>query len=108
MLLLDFRGYDDDPQEIFNIREIKSYVKGLFNRHTNLFYFISNYESSRAMILACISPAIDRLNPNYIEIISNAAIVDKISRGIINYSKSIDENKEELQKFVTGFFIELA
>lgn len=54
-MLLTFSGYDDMKEEIFEIQEIREYVKQLFYKYPHMFYFISMLENNDKLILACLS-----------------------------------------------------
>ena len=53
--MIIFDGYDNDQREIYEIQEIREYVKKLFNENNDLFYFITKIGSLNKVILACIS-----------------------------------------------------
>lgn len=54
-IMVIFDGYDNDQREIYEIQEIREYVKKLFNENNDLFYFITKMGSLNKVILACIS-----------------------------------------------------
>ena len=54
-IMLIFDGYDNDQREIYEIREIRDYVRKLFDENNDLFYFITKMGSLNKVILACIS-----------------------------------------------------
>ena len=53
--MIIFDGYDNDQREIYEIQEIREYVKKLFDENNDLFYFITKIGSLNKVILACIS-----------------------------------------------------
>ena len=53
--MIIFDGYDNDQREIYEIQEIREYVKKLFDENNDLFYFITKMGSLNKVILACIS-----------------------------------------------------
>ena len=53
--MIIFDGYDNDQREIYEIREIRDYVRKLFDENNDLFYFITKMGSLNKVILACIS-----------------------------------------------------
>ena len=54
-IMIIFDGYDNDQREIYEIREIRDYVRKLFDENNDLFYFITKMGSLNKVILACIS-----------------------------------------------------
>jgi len=54
-LLLLFYGYDNVREEIYEIPEIRNYVKKLIKKIPHLFYFLSNFQQNKGLITACIS-----------------------------------------------------
>lgn len=54
-LILQFAGYDDTPEEIYEIKEIRDYVMGMFQRWPEMFYFLTQKDIIYKVILACIS-----------------------------------------------------
>lgn len=53
-LILQFAGYDDIPDEIYEIQEIRNYVIGMFERWPEMFYFLTQKDINYKVILACI------------------------------------------------------
>ena len=53
--MIIFDGYDNDQREIYEIQEIREYVKKLFDENNDLFYFITKIGSLNKVILACTS-----------------------------------------------------
>ncbi|MZK49026.1 hypothetical protein [Clostridium beijerinckii] len=54
-MILTFEGYEYIDLEIFEIPEVRAYVKMLLEKHNNLFYFISNLEKNNINILSCLA-----------------------------------------------------
>jgi len=53
-LILQFAGYEDTPEEIYEIKEIRDYVMGMFQRWPEMFYFLTQKDIIYKVILACI------------------------------------------------------
>jgi len=49
-----FSGYDDDPREIYNIPEIREYMKKLVTTKPYLPYFLTKEKNTRVLIMSCI------------------------------------------------------
>ncbi len=54
-IMITFDGYDNDKREIYEIQEIRDYVRKLFDENNDLFYFVTRMGSLNKVILACIS-----------------------------------------------------
>ena len=53
--MITFMGYDDTPQEIYEIQSIRRFVEKLFRKYPYILYFINNFESNAGLLLACIA-----------------------------------------------------
>lgn len=79
-LILEFHGYDNDPREIYEIPEIRMYLKGVFNKFPEIFYFL-NVEAYTFAILTN-------------SIFTNHEEVYKADRAILDYAgKNGDREK---------------
>ena len=54
-VMITFMGYDDTPQEIYEIKAIRKFVEKLFRKYPYILYFINNFESNAGLLLACIA-----------------------------------------------------
>jgi len=54
-VMITFMGYDNTPQEIYEIQSIRLFVEKLFRKYPYILYFITNFESNSGLLLACIS-----------------------------------------------------
>jgi len=54
-VIITFMGYDDTPQEIYEIKPIRLFVEKLFRKYSYILYFINNFESNAGLLLACIA-----------------------------------------------------
>jgi len=54
-VMITFMGYDDTPQEIYEIKPIRLFVEKLFRKYPYILYFITNFESNSGLLLACIA-----------------------------------------------------
>jgi len=54
-IMITFMGYDDTPQEIYEIKPIRLFVEKLFRKYPYILYFINNFESNSGLLLACIA-----------------------------------------------------
>jgi len=54
-VMITFMGYDNTPQEIYEIKSIRKFAEKLFRKYPYILYFICNYESNAGLLLACIA-----------------------------------------------------
>ena len=54
-VMITFMGYDNTPQEIYEIKAIRKFVEKLFRKYPYILYFITNFESNSGLLLACIA-----------------------------------------------------
>ena len=54
-VMITFMGYDNTPQEIYEIQSIRKFVEKLFRKYPYILYFITNFESNSGLLLACIA-----------------------------------------------------
>jgi hypothetical protein len=64
---LSISGYDDDPRELWEIPEVKSYIKQLDKAFPYWFYFITKHSGALKMIFGCCND-IARSNTLFFEI----------------------------------------
>lgn len=62
-LVLFINGYDNVPEELYEIKEVKVWVKTLLMTHPYIFYFLSSDDGYNGTILACLSEDIAVLSP---------------------------------------------
>lgn len=53
-LVLLFSGYDDVPDEIYSIKEIRDFVLSLFEKYPHMFYYLSQKDASFRSIFLCL------------------------------------------------------
>lgn len=54
-VMLTFDGFDNDKREIYEIPEIRKYVKNIWNKYKHIFYFLTPLDNNRAIIFACLN-----------------------------------------------------
>lgn len=97
-LMITFNGYNDNPHEIYEIEEIKLYIKALFKEHDNLFYFLSDSAYNNMSILACL---LDGKKTNGDEKFCNMQLnmghplVSKVKNGIFKYKDKLEDTSFE-------------
>ncbi|MGD7023037.1 hypothetical protein ACQCVK_10605 [Rossellomorea vietnamensis] len=50
-----FEGYDEDQREIYQIPEVRKWVKLLLNKVPHLFYYLCDFTESITMIYLCVA-----------------------------------------------------
>lgn len=88
-LALHFMGYDNDDREVYDIPEIKQYLRKLFTEVPEIFYFI-NIKSFTFAIL-CNAIFTDQ---------SQVKIADD---AVIEYAKSVDDKERVI---VVSYYVE--
>lgn len=53
-VLLLFSGYDDTPEEIYEITAIRNWVRKVVDKHPYFFYFITPFDNNAGIIAACL------------------------------------------------------
>lgn len=76
---LSFEGYDSDPRELWEIREVRSYVKKLTDAWPNWMYFIDNSMYSFVATYLCLVEVRRTTDPNKVDVGTGCAEV--LTRG---------------------------
>lgn len=116
-LMLQFAGYDDISDEIYEIPEIREYVMGMFQRWPEMFYFLTQEDVIYRVILACIvdvaivhdieKKGIDRvvfdgeqLTPVYFALSIPDNIREAIRIKLKEYGRKIGESEEVMSEVI--------
>jgi len=98
-IILTFDGYECTDLEIFQIVEIRNYVKKLFENHNNLFYFLSDLEYCNVNILSCLMET-TKQKCNGItynrQIKMDKEISFKIFKGCLDYAEYLGDISTEI------------
>ena len=102
-LFLVFDGYNDDKREIYEIPEIRDFVKDIYNKYKYLFYFLTTLDNNRSIIYACINNIeIIHNNNNPIvkfRIILNKEIERETTNAMLEYGTQIGETEMQREIF---------
>ncbi len=102
-LFLVFDGYNDDKREIYEIPEIRDFVKDIYNKYKYLFYFLTTLDNNRSIIYACINNLeIIHNNNNPIvkfRIILNKEIERETANAMLEYGTQIGETEMQREIF---------
>jgi len=94
-LWLTFDGYENDPREIYEIDEIRDFVRYIYNQYNFIFYFLTHLDNNRAVIFACINDfrsSKKNGEPNVnLEIIFDENIKQKTVNAIVNYGYKVND-----------------
>lgn len=99
-LMITFEGYDNDQREVYEIKEIRRYVRKIFDHNQDLFYFLTEVMTNNKIILACLGI------PKYMKRVGDISVklgydVDdktrrKIMFGVITASKNDEKDAKEI------------
>lgn len=94
-MLLTFDGFDNDEREIYEIPEIREYVKNIWKKCKHLFYFLTGIDNNRAIIFACLNDfehfhRIGEVNTQ-LHIIYNQEIKQKTIDAMLKYGLKIND-----------------
>ena len=102
-LFLVFDGYNNDKREIYEIPEIRNFVKYIYNKYKYLFYFLTTIDNNRSIIYACINDLeVIHTDNNPIvgvRIIPNKKTEDEITNAMIEYGTKIGETEMQREIF---------
>jgi hypothetical protein len=88
-----FDGYNDDPREIYEIPEIRSWIRRFLKQKPYFFYFISPVDTSyMKMWLFCLCDV--KREGNDITLKSAKNLVEKITQDAVSYSKKLKDSIE--------------
>lgn len=116
-LLLTFNGWGHIPDEIFEIKEIRTFVMKLFEKYPHMFYFLTPVYNNNQIILACISDITaykfgDKKSATDLFFEQSVAgrlglkiniptnIQVKIISKLREYGQNIKEDKKEIQRII--------
>lgn len=60
-LIITFDGFDDTPEEVYEIQSIRKYMFRLFFNYPYMFYYISTFDLNMKILLACIGDVIKKV-----------------------------------------------
>ena len=102
-LFLVFDGYENDKREIYEIPEIRDFVKYIYDKYKYLFYFLTTLDNNRSIIYACISnlEIIHTNNSHTIgfRIIPNKKIMQETANAMLEYGTQIGETEMQREIF---------
>jgi len=124
-VMITFMGYDDTPQEIYEIQSIRRFVEKLFRKYPYILYFITNFESNSGLLLACIADirmqAVTNKKPftsymgskekfinrpqQTVELSLSESKCLNIISDIVEYGLSIGESELSMKKLVNGMLL---
>lgn len=106
-LCISFYGYEDNPCEVYEILEIRNYVKLLFKKCPSLFYFLSGMDYTRNNIFLCLCDlqSIKRTSSINVQAIPSESLIREIIDGVLDYGEKVNDSNEELSKLLDEIFI---
>lgn len=120
-ILILFAGYDDNPEEIYSILEIRSFMKDLFNKHPYMFYYITQLDATYRTLFFCLCDVnvIAPVNQNTIkEVVFDSknisrvrisfSVPDEIATKLINktfeYGEKVGEKESTINTILGNIF----
>lgn len=94
-LMLTFDGFDFDKREIFEIPEIREYVKNIWDKCKHIFYFLTVLGNNRSIIFACLNnfKSFNRIGytEKQVHIIFDEEIKNKTIEGMLKFGLKIND-----------------
>lgn len=94
-LMLVFDGYNDAPEEIYEIPEIRAWVAGLAEKKPHLFYFLAQEKQNLQVVLACIAQVKKLRRSGSEEVLLDVVVSDelrqKLGRAITAYCRKVHD-----------------
>lgn len=119
-LVITFSGWDKNPNDIYEIPEIRKWVKEVIDRVPHIFYFVTPIENLNSLIISCYFDVVvnhegekltesewasrgkykvtDRPN-NHISITWDKEKLTKIHKGLMDYGEKIGNIELAMQAF---------
>lgn len=105
-IMLTFDGFDTDKREIYEIPEIREYVKNIWNKCKHIFYFLTALDNNRAIIFACINDfeCFHRIGEikTELHIINNQEIKEKTIDAMVKFGIKIND-VENVRRIIFTF-----
>lgn len=105
-MMITFDGFDNDKREIYEIPEIRKYVKNIWNEYNHIFYFLTPLANNRSIIFACLNDFKSIHNvgvkETQLHIIYDKDIKQKTIDAMYKYSLKIND-LENLKKILDTF-----
>lgn len=103
MIVID--GYNSDTREIYEVKEIREYIKYIYEQYRYMFYFLTPLDNNRTVIYACLNDvqAITNIKTGVVSlhIIYNEEIRNKTIVAMKKYGKLI--NEPDMQRIIFTF-----
>lgn len=119
-VIITFSGYEKDLREIYEIPEVREYVRLLFERHPYLFYFLSPIDINNKIFYACLSDIEvisigekkslirhakeQTICESFLSYKYQEDLVQKIKKGIEDFTKTIHDVKTNSQEIIDLIF----
>lgn len=97
-LMTLFEGCKEDTREIYEIQEIRNYVRKMLNENKDLFYYLTNIDNCNKILLTCMADFKFTKKKNDIIIKVKYSIADELREEIIDGIKSCIKNDKEMLK----------
>ncbi|MBW4080418.1 hypothetical protein [Paenibacillus sp. S150] len=105
---LIFDGYEQDPREIYQIREITHWVDRLLKNVPYLFYFLSRENYSMRIAFFCLSEVVGRSGAEVsITKEQGRRLIEKVAKSAVVYARKLKESEEVQLALAEGILDEL-
>ena len=105
-MMLTFDGFDFDKREIYEIPEIREYVKNIWDKCKHIFYFLTALDNNRSIIFACLNDfeCFSRIGDirQQLHIIFNEEIKNKTIDGMLKFGVKIND-VEDVRRILYTF-----
>ncbi|OME30582.1 hypothetical protein BSK63_16945 [Paenibacillus odorifer] len=107
-IIINFQGWDNDPREVYQIREITNWVERILKNVPHLFYFLSRESYAMRVIFMCLMDVIGRTG-NDVAMSKDQAkrLIEKVTKSAVAYSKKSKEPVAEQFALAEGIMEEL-
>lgn len=103
-----FEGWDNDPREVFQIREITNWAARLLKNVPHIFYFLAAEDYAMRVFFMCIvdvkSRSGDQVSLNKEE---GKALIEKVSKSAVSFAKKSKESIERQFQLAESILHEL-
>jgi hypothetical protein len=82
-VLLFFGGYDNVPEEVYEITEIRQWVGKVIEKHPYLFYFMCHVGNNASLIAACLADVQSIKDDASGKVLTSISISPEVSKKII-------------------------
>lgn len=110
-LMLSFHGYDSDTRELYEIQEVRDYMKGLIVKFPQMPYFMTSLLQNHNIISMLIGEN-EITHRNNKEVTVQTSIPEeysvKIFEGVALYAMKLNETDNEIRRILKKYPLDLS